>query len=333
MNECPSLYELTSGSFDEDEDLRAHVADCVRCSALLKAWGTDAGPDKEDVGADGGWDFPPGALRFDTALEDLDAPPVAGAVHAAWAPGRDTFLIALVVAMDEVSASVLPVSRETWAASDEDVLLAEEVLGYPAMAERWNRIDILLEQVAERLADPSSQTMVLVEAKSWTSPTSTGPRIASDNDSRLGFRENECERASFYAESWRRLGVAETFSGVVKLRRAEKQRELEEVAAVVDLPPLKLEQLEGGTLDLYAEVPVPALGRLVDHLELQPSRRLYALVEDAAFRTHSSPGYGDVRMAARRRAGSRTRRRQQPEEVRRLQARQYAEALRKRLEG
>lgn len=332
MYECPSLYELTSGSFDEDEDLRAHVADCVRCSALLKAWGTGAEPDEEDLGADGGWDLPAGALRFETA-ENLDAPPVAGAVHAAWAPGRDTFLIALVVAMDEVSASVLPVSRETWAASDEDVLLAEEVLGYPAMAERWNRIDILLEQVAERLADPSSQTMALVEAKSWTSPTSTGPRIASDNDPRLGFREDERERAAFYAEPSRRLGVAETFSGVVKLRRAEKQRELEEVAAAVDLPPLKLEQLEGGTLDLYAEVPVPALGRLVDHLELQPSRRLYALVEEAAFRTHSSAGYGDVRMAARRRAGSRTRRRQQPEEVRRLQARQYAEALRGRLEG
>lgn len=335
MSDCPSLYELTSASLEENGGLRAHLASCRRCSALLAAWEREAreeGAAREDDWRE--WEVLAGELGFDVGLDDVDAPPVPGSVHGLWAPASDTFLVGVIVAVDDEAATVLPVSTETWAAADEDVVLGDDSLGYPAMVECWNRLDVLREQVAERVADPSPALTVIARAKpTGASATATGPPIIAGADPRTALRAAEAERVRPYAEPSQRLQVATGLAGVVRRRREEQTEDLESVAAMVDLAPAQLRRLEAGDLDLCADLPVARLGRLVEHLELQPSRRLYVLVEETAFRTFRSPSYGEARAAARRRGGTRGRARQQPEEVRRDHARQYVEALRTRIEG
>lgn len=335
MSECPSLYELTSASLQENGGLRGHLAGCRRCSALLAAWEREVREDgaaREEDWSE--WEVPAGELGFDVALDDVDAPPIPGSVHGVWAPASDTFLVAVIVAVDDEAATVLPVSSETWAAADEDVVLGDDSLGYPAMVECWNRLDVLREQVAERVADPSAALTVIAQAgPAGAGATAAGPPITTVADPRAASRAAEAERVRPYAEPLQRLRAAAGLAGVVRRRREEQAEDLESVAGVIDLAPTQLGRLEAGDLDLCADLPIATLGRLVEHLGLQPSRRLYALVEEAAFRTFRSPGYGEARAVARRRGGRRRRARRQPQEVRRDHARQYAEALSRRIEG
>lgn len=333
INDCPSIYELTTTPLEDDQQLHAHVNECLRCRTLLATW-EDA---QADAGANGEappWPMPDGAFQFDGVLEDPSAPPAVGAVHVVGAPDSDRFLVAVVSGIDDASVTVLPVSAETWLAADEDVLLRAEVLGYPAMVERWNRVDVLVEQVGDRLSDPTETLLLIVDTNASADVlVETGPPITAAADPRSEFREDEQRRVRRYAEPARRLRTADTFAGVVRQRRLEAKHELEATAGLLDLPPLALQRLEEDLLDLFVELPVPKLHRLLDHLELHPSRELYSLVEKAAFRNDNSSGYGQELSFARRRAGSRSRPPHAPEDVRRQHARQYVDALRRRLEA
>lgn len=337
MKDCPSLYELTTTPLDDEPRLRAHVEECVRCSALLDAWTRDAGAEGGETEADR-WEISRlEELRQAPSVGESAAVVASGAVHSVSAPDCDHFLTALIATVDEEMATVLPVSTDMWAASDQDVLLEADVLGYPATVQLWNGIDILYEQVADRLADATATLLLVAQTKHGAAAApaavETGPPIGTQEDPRLEFREAEREWVRTYHEPWRRVHSANVLAGVVRQRRLEVGEELEATANDLDLDLATLQQLEHDSLDLYQGLPVPALHRLVEHFELSPGRRLYALVEDAAFRNDRSSAYGPELAVARRRRSTRSRAQPQPEDVRREHARQYVQRLRERLDS
>ncbi len=335
MTECPSVLELTTMSLTDDASLRAHVADCVRCTALLAVWSRQV--TDHELGDLPSIDAP--AVRARPA--ELDIAPAAGAVHAVLGEGVDRQLVGVVVEVGDEQATVLPISAEVCLAGDWDALL-DDLIGYPAMAEVWNHLTVLREQIGERLALLPDGLVSRLDAAydaalrsgGWPEGLPDGPAVAGPDDPRIGFRREEALRTVPYGSSWRRIADAPTFAAAVASRRAELEESLQEVAAAADVELEVLGELERGYLDLRQAMPVPALGVIVGHLGLPPSARLYRLVEEHVFANDRVPEPGQPAAFARRRRGSASKAGPAPpDETRRRHAQDYVARLRERLES
>src|SRR4051794_3486271 len=134
---CPALTEL-SGPLSAD--VRRHVAGCLRCKALVRHLneGDDlVMPAEPDVG-----------------LVELRRPPdvAPGDVCAVRMPGLHERLLCVVLGEDAGVVEVVPVGDEPLYATDRDLLLDADVLGYEAMAEAWQTGEVLTDDVEEVLA-------------------------------------------------------------------------------------------------------------------------------------------------------------------------------------
>jgi transcriptional regulator with XRE-family HTH domain len=332
MNECPSLTDLTSP--EPAPAVAAHVRECARCSALRRALSDTRSPtaSREPVTTIV-WPHAPTA--------DLAAPPRPGAIHAIWGDEDGDLLVAVIVDVDEREALVLPVSPDVHFAGDSDVLIEDEAVAYPAMVEVWNHVQVLSEQIMEQVgvlrdsfaAELEAAVDAITDSEPLPATLRQGVPLLTEKDPRLLFRERESDRIRRFVDPWRALNDGDTLGEVVRGRREEKDLTLEALGAIADLTVEALSGMEADSQDLYADVPVAALGKLADGLGLVASRRLGDLVEAAVFTNDRTPEPSAETMHARRRRGVRSASVQPPEDVRLEHAREYAAKLLARMKG
>jgi hypothetical protein len=316
---CPSLEALFAVD-DGDEELQEHLATCRRCRALrhhlqLTEVETAAEPLKKEP----------------ARPSDLSPERTLGSVYAIHGPLCDEYLLGALVDWDDEEAVVVPVSHETRFATSWDLLLDQQLLGYRAMAEVWNHGTVLVEQLNEKIAefgDRSGALAALYEAalESRELPmVPVGPPVLSAVDPRLLFQEEEGERAAVYWQPATVLAGVESVFELVRLQRDALGLEADEL----ELEPTTLEALEGGTLDIGNEVPVPRFGALLRQLKVGASRRLEQLVVTAVLVNYTAPLDTRAALARKRR---RMRKRPEPESRERFAA-DYARKVMEELDA
>ena len=327
---CPSIFELTNADLALRQDLATHVRGCARCAGILAAW--HAAP-LADAGDE--------AVAFDVTQSAWrpratpDAPVAVGAIHAIAAPDLDLLLLAVVIDLDDELATLFPLTDEVHMAGDWDVIVDDDLLGYPVVIEAWNTVEVPREQIRERLAvtgDGLQADLLDLYDRSLVGEASPdkipqGPPLDRDDDPRHAFREQERERVARYAQPFEPMG----FGAMVKAARETRGIAVAELAERSELRPAVLQQLEADSVDLLEQVPVSMLARLLRELDVEPSEMLYSGLEDAA--TANLATQAAAPALARRRQGVRTARGQAPEAERRERARGYVEQIRARLEA
>src|SRR5439155_16593470 len=140
----------------------------------------------------------------------------------------DEYLVGALVDWDDDEAVVVPVSDEVRYATNWDLLLEEQLLGYRAMAEVWNHGTVLVEQLNEKIGElgdrgSALEAMYAAALEGARLPTAlpVGPAVLSDIDPRNAFHDQEGERTAVYWQPANLLaGVASVFE-VVRLQREE----------------------------------------------------------------------------------------------------------------
>lgn len=211
-NRCPALIDLTASELGSE--IEAHLRTCRRCQALRAALPTHEGESSASV--------TPASTR------ELRRRPSTGDFGLLTTFDAQDNLVVFVAAVRNGEAIVVPISDETRFATEWDLLIDEDVLGYPAMAEAWNHGVVLVEQLSEALlsAPPQfrSDIPALVEAtKSNQLPSGlrVGAPVLSQEDPRLAFEEEEAEVARCYWYPRMLLAGVSTVGELVSRRQAE----------------------------------------------------------------------------------------------------------------
>jgi hypothetical protein len=318
---CPPISDLLPGG----DDIRRHAADCVRCRALLARATHTARADDHDLGTSG------------PSLGGLATPAIApGHVCTIAFADLDEFLVAVVVDHDGDETTVAPISNEPHSATEWDLLLETEVLGYAAAVQLWNTGHVLAEQIHEVLTAvaPDVRTAVahLHDARRTGARAPedlvTGVPVLGDADPRITRRERDAERARPY---WQPAAVLERTPSLGAFLRERRERSGDDVdlADVVEAEG-GLEALEDGRLDISASVPVKALARLLTRLDVGYHEGIEVLVRRAVEASARSDVAAGAALARRRTRSSRAAPAADPATARR-RADDYVAALRNEL--
>jgi len=282
---CPSFAELFAAEDDLSDEVREHIASCRRCQALRRHL------EPTDVETAVEADVKP--LEREPLRRELDKEPTLGSVYVIHGPLSDEYLLGALVDWDEEEAVVVPVSDEVRYATNWDLLLEQELLGYRAIAEVWNHGTVLVEQLNEKIAELGEAAGALaalyaaaLEGAELATTLAVGPRVLSEIDPRNAFHDQESERAAVYWQPANLLAGVETVFELVRMQREELELEPEALGA---LEPAALEQLEAGRLDVGNELPVAVFADLLRRLQVAASRRLEHLIGAAVAATYREP--------------------------------------------
>jgi hypothetical protein len=192
---------------------------------------------------------------------------------------------AVVVRFADGAASVVPLSPAVQYASEWDLTIPVEVLGYAAIAQVWNYGTILAEQSRELVATLSPpnlaalQQLVSAAAAGGAAPDDlpVGPPVLDDNEPRLLFQESQAEEAHVFWEPALALAGAATLGELLRHRREDlaiATSELEAHAGETGW----IAGVEDDSVDPRQALPARALASVLRCLELGVSTRLRTLV-------------------------------------------------------
>lgn len=311
---CPSLTELCARN--ANEVLSDHLAECVRCRALLER-----------------------LAHSEPNLGEFSAPSTGGGrdpevreVWTIWAPLMDEYLVAAVLARDEEEALVLPLlPLETWGA-EADVELEQDVLGYPALAPLWAVDHVLIEQAVEAVDVLSEEwiTKLAAAVSAFESGEEisfhTGPEILGSEDPRIDAQAALAEWIRPWFEPSGALRRGEELGPVLAERREELGVTSEKLSEDIGVETKTWRAFETAKTDPYETVPASAMARAIQKLQLLPSRRVVWLARESVENHNKGVAIGGPRAMARRMQGS-TARTGRDKEVVAKAADDYAEAL------
>ncbi|MGI8411620.1 MAG: hypothetical protein ACR2LV_02850 [Solirubrobacteraceae bacterium] len=193
----------------------------------------------------------------------------------------DELLPAVVRRMSEDALTVVPVSGDVHLATEWDLLLAPELLGYPAMAQVWNFGTALPEQIAEIAAVLGERERAGLDALAQVARGAgvfpdglpVGPPTLDDGDPRLLHQDDQASLAYRFWQPALALAGAETLGQLVHHRREELGVTVSQLESVVDASGW-LDALESDRLDLRRALPAGALAAVLRGLRVGASRRL-----------------------------------------------------------
>jgi hypothetical protein len=302
---CPSLAALLVPDAELSDELRDHLAACRRCRALRRhllerALAVEMASDTPALTKE------PQERRAGATQRTL------GGIYALHGPVADEYLIAALVDWNEEEAVVIPISDAVVNATDWDLLIGPEALGYRAMAEVWNHGTVLVEQLEEKLGELGELSDPLVAIYEAALASSTVPdglpvgiAVLADADPRLLFQDAETESASSFWQPATLLAGVASVGELVRLQREELAIESGELAELVE--PEALAALEGDRLNLAGAMAPAVFARLMKRLGVAGSRRLRALARSTALATYRDPleGAAGVALYRSRRGGGR----------------------------
>jgi hypothetical protein len=265
---CPALLDLFAE--EREPEVKEHVAGCTRCRALL------ASQDERvvvDSVADSDW-------------QTLKTTPTEGAVVLVSSFVTDEYLPAAVVKVDDETLTVIPLSEEVDLASEWDLLIDANVLGYEAMGEVWNFGTALTEQLADQIGELPGATLeqlrdllrAAISSSDVPEKSAVGPPVLGPDDPRLLFHDEEAERVHVFWEPTLALAGAASLGQLVAHRREElaiPARQLESLASRAGW----LHDFERDALDILRVLQPDVVASLLQQLRLDWSRRLRRIAE------------------------------------------------------
>ena len=311
---CPSITELCA--VDAAAVFEEHLTSCVRCRTLV---GNRQAQDDVSIEGPRIMPAPAGGL------------PEPRTVWTIWAPTVEQYLVAAVLDATEEEALIVPLMPWADWASEADVALDSEALGYRAIAPLWASDRVLVEQAVEAV-DVLSETCFATLSNAYDAfyageviNAETGVPILNEEDPRLEAQAMVAEELHSWFLPWSALHSAEELGPVMQQRRESLGIELESLSEEVGVEPREWRHFEAGEADPYATIQVPAMARAVGQLCLLASSRLVSLAH-ASVLAHNEGQTADQPAHARRRRGS-MRKRGRDAEAAKAAADQYAASL------
>jgi hypothetical protein len=317
---CPPVTDLAAP--DAAAIFADHLEVCARCRALLACLEHH----EEQL------DPAPDTSRPAQPAEP--APP--GSVWSFWAPQREEYLIAAVLDPAPVEMLIVPLLTETRWATESDIELSINTLGYPALAPVWAADHVLAEQAVEPLNMLSERTFAtladgyraIYAGQALAEPA--GPAVVGPEDPRIAAHAAIADDLRPYFAPWSELQGSEELGPVLHARREDAGIELEEWSERIDVVPAIWARFEAAQLDPYAEIPTAAIAKAIRLLKLLPSERIVGLARTSVETHHQGRAMPQAAALARRRRGARQRPQRDPQLAREAAA-TYAEALRREL--
>ncbi len=314
---CPCFTELCAT--DATYALYDHLSVCRRCRAIV------ARVEQSELAAE-----PKAASATRTAAPG--PAPAPGGVWTFWAPMLDEYIVAAVLGRDETEILIVPLLTETRWASETDVALSPDVLGYEALAPVWAGDHVLLEQAVEAVSVLSEQRLDELTAgydaffagEPVADPA--GPPVLSNEDPRIDAQAALADALRPLYSPWAQLQVAEELGPVLAHRRGDVGIDLETWSTRLGLESAVWASFEDATADPYTVIPIAAMGKAVRGLGLIESRRVLELAHASVLAHHVDDSLTAGRAQARRRRGVVPRPRQDPQAAA-AAADRYAEAL------
>jgi hypothetical protein len=310
---CPSITDLCAA--DAATLFAEHLAQCPRCRALVS--GIEAS------------EPPLGELEAPIAPGD-GARPEPGSVWTIWAPQVEEYLVGAVLEASEEEALILPLLPWVGWASEGDIELDSEVLGYSAVAPVWASDRVLAEQAVEPVDTLSEQWLEAFTAAydhlfagEALDESIAGAAIRSEDDPRLAAQAAFAEELRAWYLPWRMLQGSEELGPVVAERRAELEIDPEAWSEELGIESKTWCAFEAGRADPYETVPAPTMARAVQALGMVASRRLVSLVHRSVLANNEGLDASKPAAKARRQRGS-TRRTARDETAVRAAADSYA---------
>lgn len=303
---CPGLSELLTEP--HAESLRAHVTSCPRCRVMLA----------ETPPAGGGLE-PAAAMVARVAPTSqpglpADTDPSIGMVASFAADDADFHLLGLILDRDGPCLKIAPIDERVAMATESDLLLDSQMLGYPAMAVFSAPSKVRIEQLVEVRAELAGEGWKWAErllaftyaegAGGLLAGAPVGVRVLGDLDPRLSYRESRVELRRPFWLAAELLGADRSFGALVQRRREALGLESGQLAELVEEKGW-LSRLESGQLDIHARLPVSAAVSLLRSLQIPPLAAVLALLRAAIEATSEDAPQATV--LARRRTGSRRR--------------------------
>jgi hypothetical protein len=177
---------------------------------------------------------------------------------------------------------VIPLSAGVERATEWDLLLPRDLLGYDAIAQVWGFGSVLEEQVDEVLTSlrdlELGQLNCLISAMREGKPppkgVPVGPEVISDGDPRLLAQAEEAEWLHQLWEPALALAGAATLGQLVAHRRSAFELASDEIALAGHDEIAWLEDLEADRLDIPNMLKPAELAELLVQLRIQASKRL-----------------------------------------------------------
>jgi hypothetical protein len=315
---CPSLSDLAGPH--AATMLAEHLAGCARCRALH--------------------------ARLERSEEELTVSPKAqppapgaeapraGGVWSFWAPETDEYLVGAVLSAAAVEILVVPLLPETRWATENDIELPTDTLGYPALAPVWAADHVLVEQAVEpvnMLSEKELRTLsdgyeAIYTGQALTEPA--GPIVLGAEDPRIAAHAAIADELRAYFAPWSELQGSEELGPVLHARREDAGIELEEWSENLDIAPATWARFENAELDPHADIPTATIAKAIDLLKLIASERIVSLAHASVEAHHAGQAIPQDTAMARRRHRVIPRATRDPE-LALAAADSYAAALRK----
>jgi hypothetical protein len=260
--------------------------------------------------------------------------PKVGGVWTFWAPKTDEYLVGAVLDARETDILLAPLLADMKWAGEADVVLAQDLLGYEALALVWLVGRVLLEQTAEPVGMLSEEQVgdLMTAHAAWAEgrpiPNPAGPAIAGEKDPRKDAQAARADELRPYFEPWALLHQGDELGPVVKGRREQLGIDLGAWSEELEVDARIWRAFEGAEADPDATIPTKVLRRALVAVDLLGSLRVVELAGESVRRHYEAPEQG-VAKARRRRGARRGSRRDRAaaEEA----ATRYMEALAKEL--
>jgi transcriptional regulator with XRE-family HTH domain len=228
---------------------------------------------------------------------------VLGDVVAVRAPASAELELGLVASVSPFEIEVIAISEETKYATDDDVILPADFLGFAAVVHQQVRRLVLPEQLDVLLGS-------LEDAENLANGTTTletGPPVLSEADPRLSLRAELVERWAPYCEPVESLRSTRTFGELLAKRRSAAGLERDGLAAVVGISAGSVTAVEHEDPHAFESLEPRTLAAVLRELAIiagtEAARRLRAAVvatggiaqpeSQVAFRTRSGRGRSD----------------------------------------
>ena len=292
---CPALADLLAEP--RPPEVERHLRGCPRCGALA------AGSSEPlELSLD------PSTLPRPEGIARPASPPAAepGTIARFGAEATETALLALILSQTGPLLRVAPIVEGVGAATEWDLKLPAEILSYAAIVSVGEAREIRREQLlGTRVALPDdlwtwAQTLEDLREGGAAVPAEApvGYPVLAEIDPRVRLaRERADARRPFWSAA-ELLGAGESFGATVRRRREALALEPAELEELVERPGW-FERLESDRLDLYGELPVPALAKLMGRLQIPPLGPVTEQLR-TAIESHAEALTGPTRLARRR---------------------------------
>lgn len=286
---CPSLTSLTAA--DADDLYGPHLTECMRCRALRARFTAEVLTEAE-------------VTEAATEPEQSAKPPRPGDVWTFWSPDADEYMVGTVLDANETETLVVPLLMETHWASEVDVILNPDALGYEALLAVWAGDRVLSEQAVAPVGVLSERDAYLTVSSyeaffsGQALPRPGGAPVMSEDDPRLAAHAAAADTLRAFYEPWAILEVGEELGPVMAERRETVGFDPEEIG--VDTKTWA--RFEEARADPYREISSANLARAVKLLGIMPSRRVLELAR-ASVCAHYVDDVQSAPAKARRRRG------------------------------